>query len=138
MYHVCRVEPNSKILWKLTLSALPHLVHSLWLLADKPVCIFDRLGYIAVKRVTYLHECLWIVTSPLFEFSPFREASKPCKGWGKCDAMIDYITMIISVEGWGLPLINIIKYLLCSCCWMFSFNVVVHPCDKMVLEGTFD
>jgi hypothetical protein len=74
----------------------------------------------------------------LFEVSTFKEALKPCKGWGKCDAMIDYITTIISVEGWGLPLINIIEYLLCFCCWMFSFNVVVHPCDKMVLEGTFD
>jgi hypothetical protein len=74
----------------------------------------------------------------LFEVSTFKEALKPCKGWGKCNAMIDYITMIISVEGWGLPPINIIKYLLCFCCWMFSFNIVVHPCDKMVLEGTFD
>jgi hypothetical protein len=74
----------------------------------------------------------------LFDVSIFREALKPCKGMGKCYAMIDYITMIISVGGWGLLPINIVKYLLCFCYWMFSFGVVVHPCDKMVLEGIFD
>jgi hypothetical protein len=42
------------------------------------------------------------------------------------------------MERLSLLAINIVEYLLCFRCWMISFDVVVHPCDEMILEGTFN
>ena len=86
----------------------------------------------------YLHKCLGVVTSPLLEVPAIRKASEPCKRWGQCYAIINSVFTPISIKNKDLPLINVVKYPLCFCHWVFRFDPFIHPCNEMVLEATFN
>jgi hypothetical protein len=111
-------------------------VHGLELLVGKPVhmCISTQITKI---RDSHLHKHLQIITSPLLEVLAFREALKPSEGWSKHYATRNSAIIPLSTKSRNLPSINIVKNLLCFCCWVFCLDVIIDPHNKVVLEGTF-
>jgi hypothetical protein len=86
---------------------------------------------------TYLHQGLWIVTSPLLEATALWEASQACE-WGNDSnprkIVVDHHAIVYS----DLPPINIIKDVLSSFLSVLGLEIELYPINKVVFKTPFD
>jgi hypothetical protein len=72
------------------------------------------------------------------KFRPSGKRRSPAKGGASAILDSSFNNNSYVCEEINIPVINGIENLLRFWCWVFSFDVVVYPCDKVVLEDTFD
>lgn len=89
-----------------------------------------------IEVIDYLHQCLGIVASPLFEVAALLEPSETRKQGCKCDTVKNYCW-----SQWtraNVPSIDFIKNTLGLRGPMDYLQVILNPLNEVILECTLD